>query len=147
VLNPNASRWQRIGAGLSLLSELAPVSVSDLKDARRVGAAISAGRSGRLGNQRTRDHVHDVGTELQRRCWTVTRGGDRFPEEYLPGPGGARRGSSYPDITATKGDRTLRVNTVDTYADGVTPTAREAANAARIRAQTGEHVLFIPKPK
>jgi hypothetical protein len=36
VLNPNASRWQRIGAGLSLLSELAPVSVSDLKDVRRL---------------------------------------------------------------------------------------------------------------
>jgi hypothetical protein len=83
---------------------------------------------------------------MERRGWTVTGGGGRLPEEYLPGPGGARRGSSYPDITATKNGQVLRVNTVDTYADGVTPTAREAANAARIRAQTGEHLLLIPKP-
>ena len=86
---------------------------------------------------------------MERRGWTITGGGGPsrdLKEEYLPGPGGGRRGSSYPDITATKGGKTLRVNTIDTYADGVTPTKREAANAARIRGQTGEHVLLIPKP-
>lgn len=77
----------------------------------------------------------------------ATGGGGRLPEEYLPGPGGARRGSSYPDITAEKNGRTLRVNTIDTRVDGVTPTTREANNAARIRQQTGEHLLLIPKPK
>ena len=77
----------------------------------------------------------------------TTASGARLPEEYLPGPGG-RLGSSCVDLTATKNGRTLRVNTVDTYADGVTPTAREAANAARIRAQTpGDHLLLVPKPK
>jgi len=111
------------------------------------GRGLGVGSSGgRLGNQATRLHVNQVATEMESRGWTVTRGGGRGPEEYLPGPGGARRGSSYPDITATKNGKTLRVNTVDTYADRVTPTTREATNAARIRTQTGEHLLLIPKP-
>lgn len=70
-----------------------------------------------------------------------------FPEEYLPGPGGGRQGSNWVDITAEKGGRTLRINTIDTLADGVTPTAREAAAAAAIRDKTGEHLLLVPKPK
>ena len=113
-----------------------------------LGVVQSTGRrlAGRLGSQLTRQHVDQVATELERRGWTVARGGQRGPEEYLPGPGGARKGSSYPDITATKNGRTLRVNTIDTLADDATPTAREATNAARIRAQTGEHVLLVPKP-
>jgi hypothetical protein len=102
---------------------------------------------GRLGNQATRTHVAQVADEMESRGWTITRGGGRFPEEYLPGPNGARKGSSYPDITATKNDRTLRVNTIDTLSNGVTPSKREATNAARIRSQTSEHVLLVPKPK
>ncbi|QJE95267.1 RHS repeat-associated core domain-containing protein [Luteolibacter luteus] len=103
---------------------------------------------GRLGNPSTRAHIDDVATEMEKRGWEVTGGGGRLPEEYLPGPGGARNGSSFPDITATKDGRTLRVNTVDTRADGVTPTTREATNAARIRSQTpGDHLLLVPKPK
>jgi len=41
----------------------------------------------------------------------------------------------------------LRVNTVDVLKDGITPTARELRNAARIRAQIGpgNHLLSIPK--
>ena len=102
---------------------------------------------GRLGNEATRAHVDKVGTEMEKRGWTITHGGGRAPEEYLPGPGGARKGSSYPDITATKDDKTLRVNTIDTRANGITPTTREATNADRIRTQTGEHVLLVPKPQ
>jgi hypothetical protein len=83
----------------------------------------------------TRQHVSDVATEMESRGWTITRGGGRFPEDYLPGPGGGRLGSSHPDITATKHGRTLRINTIDTRAGG-TPTPREAGNAARIRSQT-----------
>jgi filamentous hemagglutinin len=72
-----------------------------------------------------------------------------FKEEYLPGPGGGRLGSNWLDITAVKNGRTLRINTIDTLADGITPTAREAAAAASIRAKAlpGEHLLLIPKPK
>jgi hypothetical protein len=102
---------------------------------------------GRLGSATTREHVAEVAGELESRGWTITHGGGRGPEEYLPGPGGARTGASYPDITATRNGTTLRVNTVDTLADGLTMTQREKANAARIRAQTGEHLLTVPKPK
>ena len=116
-----------------------------------IGRAVKVAKSGgRLGSQTTRQHIDDVSTEMEKRGWTITHGGGPsrgLKEEYLPGPNGARKGSSYPDITATKNGKTLRVNTVDTYADGVTPTAREASNAARIRSQTGEHLLLIPKPK
>ena len=102
---------------------------------------------GRLGKLSTRQHIDDIATEMEKRGFTITGGGNRLPEEYLPGPGGGRKGASFPDITATKNDRTVRVNTVDTRADGITPTTREAANAARIRSQTpGDHLLLIPKP-
>jgi RHS repeat-associated protein len=109
----------------------------------------NAPTKGRLGKPSTRQHIDDVATEMESRGWTITHGGGPsrgLKEEYLAGPGGGRKGSSYPDITATKNGKTLRVNTVDTRADGKTPTTREANNAVRIRAQTGEHVLLIPKP-
>ena len=102
---------------------------------------------GRLGKERTRQHIGDVATEMESRGWTITHGGNRLPEEYLPGPGGSRKGSSFPDITATKDDRVFRVNTIDTRSDKVTPTTREARNATRIRSQRpNDHLLLIPKP-
>ena len=105
-------------------------------------------RKGRLGSPETREQIAQISDELEARGWTVTHGGGRAPEEYLPGPEGARRGSSWPDITATKNGRTLRINTVDTRADGITPTTREATNAARIRQQRpADHLVLIPKPK
>ena len=102
---------------------------------------------GRLGNQATRDHVGDIADRLEQHGWEITHGGGRGPEEYIPGPGGARKGSSYPDITAQKNGETLRVNTIDTRADGYTPTKREAISAAKIRLQKPDDVLIlIPKP-
>lgn len=113
-----------------------------------IDAKVSAARGpGILGKQSTRDQLNAISAELVRRGYTITGGGDRLPEEYIAGPGGARKGASHPDITATKDGKTIRVNTVDTLADGVTPNRREATNAARIRAQTGEHLLLVPKKK
>ncbi|MQT57171.1 hypothetical protein GHO41_07390 [Pseudomonas sp. FSL R10-0399] len=103
---------------------------------------------GRRGKESTREHIDSVSSELESRGWNVTHGGNGLGEEYLPGSGGGRKGSSYPDITAAKGDRVLRVNTVDTRRDGVTPTTRESRNAQRIRSQRPtDHLLLIPKPK
>jgi RHS repeat-associated protein len=103
---------------------------------------------GRRGKESTRNQIEEIADNLEYRGWTVTNGARGFPEEYLSGPGGARRGSSYPDITATKNDRTLRINTVDTLKDGLRPDARERRNALRIRAQRpGDHLILIPKPK
>ncbi len=103
---------------------------------------------GRLGKESTREHVGTVATEMEKRGWTIVGGGNRLPEEYLPGPGGGRKGSSFVDITATKNGQTLRVNTVDTLKNGVTPDIRERRNAARIRKQApGDKLLLVPKPK
>lgn len=120
---------------------------ANFKDWKTVWATLAAASGGRLGNPTTRQHVSNVADEMESRGWKITHGGGRLPEEYIPGPGGARKGSSFPDITATKNGRTLRVNTVDTRANGLTPTTREAKNAARIREQTNEHLLLVPKPK
>nr|WP_314458962.1 hypothetical protein [uncultured Clostridium sp.] len=72
-------------------------------------------------------------------------GGGRGPEEYLPGPSGGNKGSNYLDITATKGGVTVRINTVDVYADGKTPTIREQNAANSINSKTGGSTILIPK--
>jgi hypothetical protein len=103
---------------------------------------------GILGKPSTREQIDNISNALESRGWTITGGGNRLPEEYIKGAGPGRRGSSLADITATKNGKTLRINTVDTYANGKTPTKREANNATRIRGQRpGEHLLLIPKPK
>lgn len=148
------AEWAETGALRATLREGAELAASQLvpggpvfRRLTKAGKLVEgAVKRGRLGNEATRAHIADVASEMEKRGWKITGGGGRRPEEYLPGPGGSRRGSSYPDITATKNGKTLRVNTVDTRADGVTLTTREATNAARIRTQTGEHVLTIPKP-
>lgn len=117
--------------------------------------AVAAVRrvTGRWGNAATRQQAAEIAAELKARGWDVQYGGGEWSrfgrEEYLPPVGGGRFGGSYPDITATKNGRTLRINTVDTYADGVTLTKREGRNAARIRTQQkpGDHLVTIPKPR
>lgn len=102
---------------------------------------------GRLGGDETRAQNRAIADELEARGYEITGGGDRVKEEYLRPIDGGRKGGSYPDITATKDGRTLRVNTVDTKKSGAM-TKREAENAARIRAQRPfEHLLIIPKKK
>jgi hypothetical protein len=108
------------------------------------------GKGGRLGNQTTRDQNKEIAEELKTRGWSVTHGGGQGKkEEYLPGPNGSRRGSNYPDITATKNGKTLRINTVDTRANGQM-TTREAKNLNSIRQKTsgkGSKTIAIPKKK
>ena len=122
-------------------------SFPDTRPLGLAAASVFTGLRG-LANLCKAAEVAGSATEMESRGFTITGGGGRLPEEYLADKGGGRLGSSFPDITATKDGRTLRVNTVDTYSDGVTPTAREAANATRIRAQTpGDHLLLVPKPE
>jgi hypothetical protein len=109
-------------------------------------AATTAATGGRLGSQATRDQIADVAGKLENKGWKITGGGGKAPEEYIPGPSGTK-GSSYPDITAQKNGQTLRVNTIDTRANGVTPTTREANNATRIQSQKpNDTLILVPKP-
>jgi len=114
------------------------------------GPALAEGEAGgRLGSPATRAQNSAIADSLESRGFTITGGGGRLPEEYIPGPGGGTKGSNYVDVTATREGSTVRVQTVDTRADGVTPTTREAKNAARIRSQQqpGDHTVLIPKKK
>ena len=84
-------------------------------------APAPAPRGGRLGNPSTRAHVAQVADEVESRGWTITHGGGRFPEEYLPGPGGSRTGSSFPDITAQPRKTASRCASIPST---LTPTGR-----------------------
>ncbi len=102
------------------------------------------GRGGRLGSPETRAQNGEIATYLEENEYTITGGGNRLPEEYLPGVDGGNKGSNYIDVTAQKGDETIRINTVDTYADG-TPTARELNAANSIMEKTDGVLILIPK--
>jgi hypothetical protein len=121
------------------------LTVSAAKVTQKTEEIANIARGGRLGNQTTRDQVADIAGKLKQHGWDITHGGGEGPEEYIPGLNG-RKGSSYPDITATKNGKTLRVNTIDTRADGVTPTTREANSATRIRSQKpDDKLILVPK--
>jgi hypothetical protein len=102
------------------------------------------GVGGRLGNAATRDQVVLIARELEARGWEITGGGGG-PEEFIPRFPGTTRGGAYPDITAVKNGRTLRINTYSS--DGITATTDEAARAANLRSllKPGQHLLMVPK--
>ncbi len=109
-----------------------------------------SGSGGRWGGRSTRELNDRIATQMERDLpGCCVRGDARTSEEWIPGPGGGKRGGTFVDITVrTQDGRTVRIQTVDTLADGVTPTPREAAAAARIRAQfPGDELRLVPKPK
>lgn len=100
---------------------------------------------GRLGGAATRELNSNIAGSLESQGYTITGGGGRLPEEYIPGTGPGSKGGTYVDITATDGTTTIRVQTIDAYADG-TPIAREAAAAQRIwSAFPNDELRLIPK--
>ena len=132
--------------GVALKSGRLPVDARVVQQSQVTRGVPNPG--GRLGSPATRAQVDQVASELVRREFQLTGGGGRLPEEFIRGAGGGRRGSAFPDITAIKSGKTLRINTIDTLRDGVTPTARESRNAARIRSLRPEdRLLLIPKKK
>ncbi len=155
-LDNNASLGAKLGTtGLAAIGLIAPGGgYSKIDDAVELADdVVDAVKKvpnphGRLGKQSTREHVAEVATEMKSRGFEVTGGGGKHSEEYIASATGGRKGSAFPDITAEKSGRTLRVNTVDTLKDGITPNARERKNAARIRGlRPKDHLLLIPKPK
>lgn len=105
-----------------------------------------SGSGGRWGSASTRLLNHRIAAMLEKAGFRVFGGAGRAPEEFIPPPGGGRTGSTYVDISATNGSVTVRVQTVTTRADGVTPTAAELAAAARIQAAFPNDVLIlVPK--
>lgn len=131
-------------------SQLSPLKVTN--DGNLYSPVSFGGGRGRLGNAQTRAQNQAVADDLSSRGWDVTNIGRT--EEFIPGAQGGTKGSVWIDITAVKpirgSERTLRVQTADTLADGATFTRRELDNAARARdllRSRGQnpHVLLIPK--
>ena len=89
----------------------------------------------------------DYTARLERIVW-ATRHGAGKPQEYIRGPGGGTKGSSYPDVTAVKGDKTTRVNTVSTLKDGRTLTKPERKQVNKIKtAKPNDELRTVPKAK
>ena len=114
-------------------------------------ASSSPEKGGRLGNESTRKQNEAIADYLESRGFKIIGGGGKRREEYLPAMNEGNKGSkggNYVDVTVKKGDVKLRINTVDTYADGKTPTTREqiAANLINKKLKVGEMpIILIPK--
>jgi len=99
---------------------------------------------GRLGNAATRQLNADIAKQLEDEGYVITGGGGQQPEEFIR-PSGPNAKGTYVDITGKNGSVTIRVQTIDTYADG-SPVAREAAAAQRIKDRFPDDELrLIPK--
>ena len=107
---------------------------------------LYGGIGGRWGGTPTRSQNVELADALEYNGFKVTGGGGRAKEELIPGPNGDSKGGTWVDLTAKKGDTTIRIQTVTTMADGKTPTPSEQAAAARIRQAFPKDKLYlIPK--
>jgi len=119
----------------------APLTAEELAFAER----YLAGSGGRWGSGATRALNHQLASQLRQQGFKL-QGGGFASEEWIAGPGGGTKGGTWVDITATRGTQTVRIQTVTTLADGVTPTAAEQAAADRIRAAfPNDELILIPK--
>jgi RHS repeat-associated protein len=98
---------------------------------------------GRWGGTATRQLNDQIARQYIDQGYRITGGAGRAPEEWIAGPGGGTKGGTFVDITAYNGTQTVRIQTVSTLADGVTPTSSEAAAAARIRAAFPNDQLIL----
>ncbi len=106
-----------------------------------------AGSGGRWGGIETRLLNHEIATMYENKGWTILNGAGRASEEWIRGPFNGLKGGTWIDITATDGTTVVRIQTIDTLADGLTPIAREAAAARRIEsAFPTDTLILIPKP-
>ena len=78
----------------------------------------------------------------------MTGGGGIGPEAFIPGIGPGSKGGTFVDITSQAANgRNVRIQTIDTLANGL-PTPAEAAAAARIRAAfPNDKLILVPKGK
>ncbi len=134
---------------ISLPPNSPPVPPRPPEQVARINRYLSRS-GGRLGGGPTRLQNHDIASGYEARGYTV-KGDGRSPEEYIPALDGGKHGSTYVDLTATRRlpngkVETIRIQTIDTLADGMTPTPTEAAAAARIRAaHPNDTLVLIPK--
>ena len=128
---------------------------------RYLNGSAGGNASGPQGGFQARVQNTRVWFRLWTRGWHLIRGGNARPEEVIlrPDPvdpalhptwASTGRQNVRPDLTLTRSQggqtQTMRVQTVDTLADGVTPTPREATNARLIaEARPNDVVVLLPK--
>jgi hypothetical protein len=124
-------------------------AIRRMTDAQR---AFLSGRylprtGGRWGGASTRALHSDIAMTFLNNGYNIRSGGGLESEEFIPGTGpiAGGKGGTYVDITLQKGDSVIRIQTVDTQADGqLTPS--EAAAVARIKDAFPNDVLItVPK--
>ncbi len=108
------------------------------------------GPCGMLGSPATQQLDRAIANDLEGAGWDVTHGAG-LPQEAIADPllplsgrVGRAPGTVFPDITANKNGITMRIQTVDTYKNGM-PTRRELANFQKILQRTGGPVYWFPK--
>ena len=116
----------------------------------------------RRGTPRTQDFNTDIARDVDaigqdERIGVTHKGGARTEkgqnvgEHYERPPGGRRSGGTYIDVThqSTRTGRYIHIQSIDTWADGETPTARETRNNLRalVNKRTGDLLILVPKPK
>lgn len=104
-----------------------------------------SGAGGRLGTPKVRAQNAALAKIMRHRLIDIESGGDLGFERLIKDPLTGARGGAYADIVGIRNGRRFYVQTVDTLADGITPTADELAAAANIRRLTGGHVILVPK--
>jgi RHS repeat-associated protein len=120
------------------------------------GQATSAlvrlpGHFSMLGGQSTIDHENEIANGLENEGWTITHGAGRGKQECIPNPAaptsgvGRPKNAVFPDITAVKDGRTIRIQTVDVLRGGKL-TDREFGNAVKIiNRRPNDGLFLIPK--
>ncbi len=108
-----------------------------------------SGSGGRWGGSDTRSLNDAIATYFEDQGQEVVNGAGRESEQWIPGPNGGTKGGTWVDITLKAPDGSVtRIQTISTLSDGVTPTANEAAAAARIQTQfPNDTLILIAKPK
>ncbi len=110
-----------------------------------------SGRGGRWGGPATRAQNVALREQFEALGFVPTNGGGAGPEEWIAGPGGTVRGGRFADITMeythpALDPITLRIQTVSTRSDGVTPTRAETDAARAIQAANPKDILImVPK--
>ena len=140
---PTRQRWPIAPAA----PKAEPTAVAETEQLSPFSQRYLTESGGRFGGPATRAQNYRLAQDLQSDGYSITGGGGMRSEEYIAGAGPGTTGSTFVDITAKAADGSIvRVQTIDTLPDGITPTPREAAAAARIRAAfPNDELRLIPK--
>jgi hypothetical protein len=145
-----AARAAAVGSVLAnprIVAEAPEIASAGSVELPERGLTPYPSRGGRLGSPATRTQNAEIAADLKKKGFIITGGGGVAPEEYIRGAGPGTRGGVFVDITAMDKETGafVRVQTIDTLADG-NPTPREVAAAARIRAAyPNDRLMLIPK--